>query len=415
MTLAFKLSIVGKALSVLFFFLAFMNMTHAQTVSQLQSEVDALKQEIATLKSDTPASSTNSRLNARLNALEAALADSQDKISNRTIVHAFESIKLDIGGFLHSAYTFIDTEEESVGSFNRQNFELLIGAEISESWSAFVAGGFLRESSDPFSVGSRTVPEFDNKSKNPLIIGWANYQMNDLINVRVGRMITPHGVINIEHFPATLYEPEQPQFLRPFDGNTIFPNFSTGLQLHGEYFGEYVSMEYATYVANATSSDNTQANIEELFGGRAALGVLDNRIKAGFNFSDGYRSSTDSYYTMFGGDLSATLWLFELKSEYYLTDEETGGDREAMYVQPIVNVTEQWSVYYRYDFLDAGFVIGESIEHVVGINYTPKYNIRLRANYTYKEFIDGFTDNSFTSPLDDEEAHIIQFSGTFSF
>jgi len=351
----------------------------------------------------------------RIAALEMALKDTQDKLGSRAIAHAFEGIKLDIGGFLHSAYTYVDAEDDSVGSFNRQNFELLLGADLTDSWSAFVAAGFLREANDPFVVGTRAEPEFDTNNRNPLIIGWTNYQYNDAFNVRIGRMITPHGIINIEHFPATLFDPEQPQFLRPFGGNTLFPNFASGLQVHGRHFGESVNFSYATYAVNATGIGGNKGNSEDIYGMRLALGDSSDSISFGINYSDSYRGQTDSDNTMVGADLHLDFGVFQLKSEYYETEEDFGGDREAYYVQPIVFLNDLWSVFVRHDFLAAGDVYGESTENVFGINYTPSFNVRLRVTFTQKEFEGGYADATLTDPLDVIEADIIQFSGTFSF
>ena len=383
---------------------------------QTKVEIKELRDEIIRLKKEVREARKNSDLGVddRLTELEISMKEAMDKLGSRAIVQAFEGIKLDIGGFLHTAYTYVEGDENSVGSFNRQNFELLIGAEITDSWSAFFAGGYLREANDPFVVGTRQAPDFDTNNRNPLIIGWSNYQQSDLFNVRLGRMITPHGIINIEHFPATLYDPEQPQFLRPFGGNTLFPNFSTGIQTHGKHFGERINFEYAVYATNAPGTGGV-SNTEELFGFRIAVSPYDSSVELGLNYSDSYRGSTNSDYTMQGVDLALNFGFFQLKTEYYQTDEETGGDREAYYVQPIVHFSDKWSSFVRYDFLGAGDQLGESTENMIGLNYTPSYNVRLRVTYTDKEFTDGYTDSSLLTPLEDASASIVQFSGTFSF
>lgn len=85
----------------------------------------------------------------------------------------------------------------------------------------------MRQSGDPVSVGTRTELEFDvgGETSTATVIAWANYIHSDTLNVQLGRYITPQGIIHIEHFPATLLDPEQPKFLRPFGGDTIFANF----------------------------------------------------------------------------------------------------------------------------------------------------------------------------------------------
>ena len=92
-----------------------------------------------------------------------------------------------------------------------------------------------------FSASERRNPKFLMNSSTPLIIAWGNYAYSDALNIQFGRFSTPHGIINIEHFPATLLDPEQPQFLRPFSGQTIFPNFVDGIHLYGNYFFEQMS------------------------------------------------------------------------------------------------------------------------------------------------------------------------------
>jgi len=235
-----------------------------------------------------------------------------------------------------------------------------------------------------------------------------------LFNVRIGRMITPHGVINIEHFPATLLDPEQPQFLRPFGGNTLFPNFSTGVQFHGSTFASWGSVNYAAYVTNATGT-GAESNSEEQIGGRLGYVSNDGVYEVGLNVGELYRGTTDSDYTMTGLDLKINYdWLL-LKAEAYETDEDQGGDRSAAYIQPAWIINDQWQLFYRHDYLDAGDVLGKSRENVVGVNFLPKSNIRLRMTYTRKDFEDGFTDATLLTELPDADADIFQFSGTYSF
>lgn len=381
-------------------------------------EIISVKQELLELQKRLEKLETAAQnpavLQEQVDELELTVDDVVEQVGDRPVVNVFDGIKLDIGGFLHSAYTYADGEDGSVGSFNRQNFELLIGAELTEEWSAFIAAGFLREANDPFSIGSRTDPVFDTNNRNPLIIGWVNYEYSDALNIRAGRMITPHGVINIEHFPATLLEPEQPQLLRPFGGNTIFPNFSTGVQAHGKFFQDNASISYAFYVTNATGA-NVVSNSEEIIGGRIAYGSNSGGWEIGLNFSDSYRGSTSSDNTLAGTDFHWRDGAFELKAEYYLTDEDVGGDREAYYIQPIYHSNNKWSFFYRYDFLDSGDVTGEGEENLVGVNFIPNNNVRLRITYTQKEFVGGFTGTDLLTPLNDADADIWQVSGTFSF
>lgn len=382
-------------------------------VNTLQRQLQQMQQQIDQLKSKQGSSGSES-VDSRINAMEESVVSLEDRVGDRAVIHAFEGIKVDIGGFFHSAYTYIDAEEGSAGSFDRQNFELLIAAQISEDWSGFFAGGFLRESDDPFgdsTGGSRTDPRFNSVGKNPQIIGWTNYRYNDALNVRIGRMITPHGIINIEHFPAALLDPEQPQFLRPFSGDTLFPNFSTGFQVHGSAFisGSVINaLEYAVYDSSAATNSEAHNG-----GGRLGLRLLDDHAKLGLNYSSGERDDQLTRYDLWGADLRIEMGQFLLDSEIFESHGDTEGQRLGAYVQPAWRISPQWVTFYRYDYLDVGESIGKSVENVVGVNYLPRPNVRLRAIYTYRQYDAGVVGNA--EALPEADVNIMQLSGTFSF
>lgn len=347
----------------------------------------------------------------RIEILEDSLLDVEEKIGSRAVANAFDGLKLDIGGFIHSAYTYIDGENGSQTSFNRQNFELLISSQLNKQWSAFFAGGFLREADDAF-VNNPSEPSFNTKNKNPQIISWVNFRENDLFNIRLGRFITPHGIINIEHFPATLLDPEQPQILRPFNGDTIFPNFSTGIQIHGStYLNSNHKLQYYTYVSNFSGTPE-----DEQLGFMIEYNFIKN-LTVGFNYSHGKRISNNSYDVK-GIHILFNKVNFTWKTEYYATSEDASvisnqdTDRSGGYTQPSLKLSTKWIVFYRYDFLDKFNFSNnrgeKTIENVIGVNYLPYSNVRLRMIYTKKQF--DFTDTRL-----DLDANIFQLSGTFSF
>lgn len=385
----------------------------------LQKEIKSIKGSKVHAGASSGSSSGLSRsqrleLEERLNDVEDLVYDLDERTGGQTLVNAFDAVNFDIGGFINTAYTYVDGEDGEAKAFNRQNFEILIRADLNEQWSAFFAGGFLREGDVTFTdAGARTSPDFTIGNATPQIIGWFNYKHNDAFNLRLGRQITPHGIINIEHFPATLLDQEQPQFLRPFSGETIFPNFTTGLQAHGNFFvNDGDTLTYSAYLATAQSSPE-----EHLYGGRLAYNINDWGVTIGGNLLVGTRDEgTDSDYSVIGADLLIDKGPILWKTEIYQTDEDFGPDRFAFYTQPAVRFNSKWTGFYRYDFLDDGvagqttgfFDDGDTTEHVVGVNFLPIPSVRMRLTATQREFDD---DASF----DDAEAQIYQFSTTFSF
>ncbi len=385
-----------------------------QRLEQSEQLLKKLSQQLTELKNKVENTPALEEQDERITELEDSVEEIDEKVGSRAVVHGFDGLKVDVGGFIHSALTIIDGENSSEASFNRQNFELLIKADLNEDWSAFFAGGFLRESDDPFILGSRTSPSFNSVSKSPQIIAWTNYRYNDALNVRMGRFITPHGIINQEHFPAILLDPEQPQFLRPFGGDTLFPNFSTGLQLHGKRFvgkDGANKLDYNIYASNFAGLSN-----ETIFGGRAGLTFGDSGIAVGGNLASGsrVRQGLINDYDLWGIDFLIDKGRLLWKTEIFATDEDAGKDRLGFYTQPALRLNNQWLVFYRYDELDnGGDTVGDSIENMLGFNYTPSSNIRLRATFTHKTMESGFDRAAIFFP--EVDADIVQFSGTFSF
>ena len=399
-------------------------------------KLESTDQDLAPLPSIETIAQQIDELSDRIESQEDLIQDLDQKVGSRALVRTFDATQLDFGGFLHSTFTHINGENGSATSFNRLTFELLFRAQFSERFSAFFAQAFVRESNTQFTdTFQRTSPGFafsgSGGMKTPLVIAWANYRHSDAFNVQIGRFITPFGIINIEHFPAILLDPEQPQFLRPFSGDTIFPNFMTGAQFHGQLFTNDDSFQYHVYTGVFTGSTP-----EQFYTGiRGAYTLAQLGSTFGINVGTGKRSVTtttpdtimpsrDSTFYMYGIDLlidkGSILW----KNELFFTDEDSrsGGNRVAYYTQPAIRLNEQWIAFYRYDFLNDGSLQitptsggprlqtpGNSTEHVFGVNFLPVPNVRLRASFTLKEYVSG----RLGAPK--AQAQIFQLSGTFSF
>ncbi len=413
----------------------------------MQQRIEEMRSRIEGLAQEKNIGSTNGleeqsrkdqyeELSERLEVQEDLTQELDEKVGSRAIVHAFDAMQLDFGGFLHSAFTHIHGDNGSASSFDRLTFEILLKAQFSRRFSAFFAQAFIRESNTRFTdTFQRTSPGFrfsgSGGVKTPLVIAWANYMHSDHLNIQIGRYVTPFGIINIEHFPAILLDTEQPQFLRPFSGDTIFPNFLTGAQAHGKFFLKDDIIQYNLYTGIFTGSTP-----EQFYSGARvgyALGSFGTTV--GINLGMGKRSlrptapdattvSNNATFYMYGVDLLIDKGPILWKNELFFTDEDkgAGGNRVGFYTQPAYRVTDQWIVFYRYDFLNDGklqvvpagggprlHTPGHSTEHALGLNYRPVPNVRLRATATWKEFSSG----RLGAP--NADAQIFQLSGTLSF
>ncbi|MCG8588164.1 MAG: hypothetical protein MJE66_02655 [Proteobacteria bacterium] len=332
-------------------------------------------------------------------------------------VGVFDAVELDLGGFLTQTLTLAHGEDDTDVSPNQTLLEILVRAGITDRISLFAALGWLREADLDLSVPGD--PEFrGSANRTPQIIAWTNYRHRDSIQLRLGRFVTPHGIINIEHFPPTLLEINQPQFLRPFSGATLFPNFMNGGELHGRLLFESGSLQYSAY-----GGIFGPAPKDFLTGGRlewSPSGFLSG-VHAGLNYSHGSReagggslgnfasvpsrSLVSNDYDLVGADLLIDRGRLIWKNEFFFSFEEHEENRMAFYSQPGIRLTKRWIAFYRFDYLDPGQGVATTMEHVAGLNFLPHPLVRLRAAGFYRD-----TENS-----NKADAIVGQLSATLSF
>lgn len=378
----------------------------------LQETVDKLERQLAQsapLRADVAPQPEVTELAERVEDLEAVTAEVDAAIGSRAVVNAFDGVRLDVGGFFDSAASIVIGDEGTDASFNRQVFELLVKAELGPRWDLFVAQAFVREAPLTFTdPQQRTRPSFgDNNAPvaTDTVIAWGQYHHSDLLNVQFGRFISPLGIINVEHFPASLLDTEQPQFLRPFPGQTLFANFANGLNVYGTTFFGDSALNYAAF-AGVWAGNSTNAT----FGGRLGYKIANTGFTVGANGFSGDRSGDASGDRFYGGgvDILYDKGPLQWKSEFFATSEGGGGDRLAYYTEPAIRLSDRWTAFYRYDFFDNGAAGGESVEHLGGIVFDPIDNVRLRALYRKRRLKEG-------DGFDSADIDIIQFATTLNF
>ncbi len=381
-------------------------------IQQLSSTVAELQNEIAAQKSHKANASSNmgmmTELDERVEELEDTVDTIDGRVGSRAVANAFDATKLDIGGFVDIATTLAIGEDKTEAAFNREVFELLVKAKLGNAWDLFVAQAFIRNAPLKFSdPAGRRSPFFANNNSpvvTDTVIAWAQYSKSDMFNVQFGRFITPQGIINIEHFPANLLDPEQPQFLRPFPGQTIFANFSDGLNVHGSKFVGNNKFSYNAYAA-AWAGNSSNLNV----GGRLAYSFVDAGLTFGLNGTYGDRSSSaDANFAVLGADVLFQKGRWIWKNEIFLTDEEGAPGKVAFYTMPAYKLSDKWTAFYRFDYLDTGLPGGESVENVLGLSFRPIFNTHLRGIYRWRR-----AKKDVGIPAAD--THVFQLSTTFNF
>lgn len=309
----------------------------------------------------------------------------------------FDAASLDLGGFLTQTLTLAHGDSATEVSPNQTLIELLLRANVTERVGIFAAFGWLREAdldlSDPRNPTFRS-----QENRTPQIIAWANYRSRDDLQIRFGRIVTPQGIINIEHFPPTLLEINQPQFLRPFSGATIFPNFMNGAEVHGRLRVGSGLFSYSLF--GGTFAPEPE---HHFVGGRAAWQWTPEGVTIGLNANHGSRndsvagqlgsfatvparSTVNNDFQGLGVDLLIDRGPWLWKNELFYSFEDHQEDRLAFYTQPAYRLTEKWAIFYRFDYLDPGQNIETTLEHVAGVNFLPHRLVRLRLAGFFKDY-----------------------------
>lgn len=385
-------------------------------IQQLQERMQSMEQ--ALQKAEQTARATVAQAK-RLDETEEQILALDERLGSRPVARVFDGKSLDLGGFLTQQFTFAHGKDKSAGAFNATQFELLMRAQVTEQVSVFSALGFLWESDlnvlGPVPVNPRAAEFAPFAARTMAILASANYRHTDALQFEAGRFVTPHGIINIEHFPPTLLDVNQPQFLRPFGGQTIFPNFLNGARAHGKVFKAGGQFDYSAYagVSSTSSANRPQA---ENYGARLAFRHDPAGLSFGVNFAHGRRPAAPATpvsfahpghaYDLFGVDLLLDKGRWLWKNELFATREQNGvPDRLGFYTQPAFRFSDKFIGFYRFDYLDAGFdPFGRTIEHALGVNYLLTPFVRLRAVGIAKDYKRPNTTSE-----------IIQFSTTVSF
>ncbi len=348
----------------------------------------------------------------RVEELENIVTEIDQRVGSRAVVSAFDASRFDIGGFFDGAVSAAFGGGSNNSAFNRQTFEILAKAQLGKDWDLFVAQAFIRNSPLTFTEpAGHLEPTYGNNNSTVVtdtVIARAQYSHSDQLNVQFGRFITPAGIINIEHFPAILLDPEQPQFLRPFSGQTIFANFTNGIHIHGSTFtGPHgkSTLSYNAWGGGFAGNSNAFS-----FGGRLSYTLGETGITVGINAMSGDRIrdiASDRFYVG-GADLHFDKGRWIWKSEIFYSAEGAGDDRLAFYCQPGFRILPNLIGFYRFDYLDKGLLANESIEHVAGITFNPVQNVRLRGIFRNRSVT--------TEPgLVEINVSAVQLSTTFNF
>jgi hypothetical protein len=56
-----------------------------------------------------------------------------------------------------------------------------------------------------------------------------------------------------------------------------------------------------------------------------------------------------------------------------------------VFTEPTLQITPQWKVFYRFDYVSLGYGLAKRTEHIMGMRLLPSERLRLRAEFIVQE------------------------------
>jgi hypothetical protein len=299
-----------------------------------------------------------------------------------------------------------------------------------------------------FNTANGSVKNLETFSLNVPVDINVKYQHNDALKFTFGRQRIPLGQFSL--YPMSWRHTEIPRYMLGTNGvSNLFNPFIQGISLSGQFFpndGEHI-LNYSAFAADTTISGGglRGVNNNEQAGFRLGYARPDQSFSFGLNAIQGKREDFTLYggnrFTALGFDALINMGGFRLLAEYYDSDEGNANipDKTGFSLRPSYLITPKIELIAIHDVMDAPIYqienvgvsplvanglpeavlsqfgisstvnapshLGKLVENVVGINYKPVDNIRLRLTHSLRTYED----------FNDYEVKITSFSATASF
>ena len=216
---------------------------------------------------------------------------------------------------------------------------------------------------------------------------WMEYAHHRLLNVRVGKQLSPQYWWQ-NHYPNLTLSTDQPIYLRE-----LFPPELIGVTVHGTAARpsgqSELAVNYRVYLSNNQFEGNSQADLRDAksWGGRVQVRLpTGGRLKRFDVAGDLYRGRialvtqelVDDH--VYGLESQIEVDRFLLQAEYARgrTLDET---RSGYYVQPAVRLRDSFTTFYRVEQLDSPRIRRAERRHLAGLNFRPYPHIAVKAEY----------------------------------
>ncbi len=215
---------------------------------------------------------------------------------------------------------------------------------------------------------------------------YLDYWVNDMLAVRIGKLLTPVGQWNTIHADPLVWTTT-----RPVATNNLFSKHATGVMLHGTVpFGEQ-SVDYSVYGDySATLDPSPEADFDNALGARLRYNISDD-LQIGLSYVDfALENSRTTRNHLLGMDIAWTYQRLSVTSEIVYRRNDAAVNRHAWqgYIQGVGRIAGHVYGVGRYEFFDQDYPqLGQV--GVLGLAYHPsppliwKLEYRFGANNRY--------------------------------
>ncbi len=216
---------------------------------------------------------------------------------------------------------------------------------------------------------------------------WMEYNHNPLLNVRVGKQLSPQYWWQ-NHYPNLTLSTDQPIYLRE-----LFPPELVGVMAYGNVTrpagDSELGIGYKAYLSNNQFEGNSQRDLRDAksWGGRVQVRLPTGGALKRFDVAaDLYRGRialvtqelVDDH--VYGVESQIEVDRVQLQAEY-ARGRTLGQTRYGYYLQPAVRMVDDWVAFYRLEQLDSPRIRRAEIRHIGGLNFRPYPQIAVKAEF----------------------------------
>jgi len=271
---------------------------------------------------------------------------------------------LHIGGYFSTDYTVSD----SVRQYRLDDVALIAYGRLSSPLSYLI-----ELEAAPYYVKDYKLDTTTSDKEFHYERAYLNYNYSEMINIRIGKQITPIGYWNLE--PINVLRDTSSN---PIYSHTMFPKLLTGIDIFG-YLDPENSLKYHIFMQNNKDLDEEYINIpnDHFFG--ISLGY---DVTPQINIGGSLGRYTVKYE-------ERDVDFIQLNAKYdndplILQTEwayNTNNDQLSGYLQALYNFDMHHAIIGRYEYYNVNEIESAGHMAIIGYSFRPIYAVSLKAEY----------------------------------